>query len=509
MNAHISNQASRNFKRLAAATAFAAMAICAIPSAHAADAPMTRPVATTLDQMPLVNIAVGRSTVIQSPVPITRASVTDPKIADLQVVSPTQVLVSGKGVGATDLVLWGPHGEAHSVPISVGVDQAAIRAELANLLPNAKLDARLSNNVAVITGVLSRAEDADSLHRYLDASAIRYVDMTTVPGLRQVQIKVMIAEASRTAIRTLGINAGYFDGKSFGASNVGLNQFTLAPNPDGLSTFADTPPISSVTLFGRGFIGRTTLEAFVAAMVDNQYMRVLAEPTLVAKSGQEASFLAGGEFPIPVVQSVGTGSTSISIEYKDFGVQLHFHPTVLGDNRILLKVAPEVSELSSGPGSVEIQGFSVPAILTRRAETTLEMNSGQTFAMAGLISQETQAHSQSVPGLGDLPILGSLFRSVRYEQGDTELVLLVTASLVERESMANNPPVPGGAHIAPNDWELYALGRLEGQQKNILSPADARWMQEAGFGNLRGPGAWATYQSAPEEAQPAATPPAK
>jgi pilus assembly protein CpaC len=497
----VSHNRLSSFRRLSAAALLAAAAVCGGP-VFAADAP-TRPAATSVEQLPLVSIAVGRSTIISSPVPIKRASVTDPKVADLQVVSPTQVLVSGKGVGATDLLLWGPNDEAHNVPISVGVDQASVRAELASLLPGAKIDARLSNNVVVVSGMLGRAEEADSLHRYLDATGIKFVDVTTVPGLRQVQIKVMIAEASRTAIRQLGVNVGFFDGKSFGASNVGLNQFSLVPpTAGGLSPFSDVSPISSVTLFGRAFIGNTALEAFIAAMVENQYMRVLAEPNLVAKSGQEASFLAGGEFPIPVVQAVGTGSTSISIEYKEFGVQLHFRPTVLGENRILLKVAPEVSQLSNGPGSVEVQGFSIPAILTRRAETTLEMNSGQTFAMAGLISQETQARSQKVPGLGDLPVLGPLFRSVRYQQGDTELVLLVTASLVDPESLGANPPIPGMTHVAPTDWELYAGGKLEGAKTTKLSPADKKWMQEAGFNNLRGPGAWATYQSAPAEAQP-------
>jgi pilus assembly protein CpaC len=305
----------------------------------------------------------------------------------------------------------------------------------------------------------------------------------------------MIAEASRTAIRALGINAAYNDGTSFGATNQGLNQFSLANSTGGVSPgLADLAPVSAVTLFGRGMIGGTRVTAFISALADNQYVRVLAEPNLVAKSGQEASFLAGGEFPIPVVQAVGTGSTSVSIEYKEFGVQLKFRPTVLGDNRILLQVSPEVSQLSNGPGAVEIQGFSIPAILTRRADTTLELNSGQTFAMAGLISQETQARSQSVPGLGSLPIIGSLFRSVRYQQGDTELVLLVTASLVEPESMAINPPVPGATHVVPSDWELYADGKLEGAHPKKLSAADQQWMQEAGFQNLKGSGAWATYQ---------------
>ena len=200
------------------------------------------------------------------------------------------------------------------------------------------------------------------------------------------------------------------------------------------------------------------------ALAENQYLRVLAEPSLVALSGEEANFLAGGEFPIPVVQGAGvsTSGTSLSIEYKKFGVQLKFRPTVAGDGTIRLHVAPEVSELSN-IGAIVLQGFSIPGLLTRRAETTVELKSGQTFGMAGLISQSTQARSSRVPGLGDLPVLGALFRSVRYQQGDTELVVLVTASLVEPLSLAERPPVPAEFHVVPNDWEVYSLGRVEGR----------------------------------------------
>jgi pilus assembly protein CpaC len=199
----------------------------------------------------------------------------------------------------------------------------------------------------------------------------------------------------------------------------------------------------------------------------------------------------------------GATSSAITIEYKEFGVRLRFQPTVLGDNKIRLHVAPEVSELSNGVGSVQLQGFSIPSILTRRADTVLELNSGQTFAMAGLISQTTQARSSRVPGLGDLPILGALFRSVRYQQGDTELVLLVSASLVEPGALKENPPLPGMTHIVPNDWDLYATGRIEGRSAGKVSPADAEWMRQAGLNRLRGPGAWVSYEPIPPEKTPA------
>ncbi len=467
--------------------------------------PTSRPEATAVDQLPAVSLALGRSTIVQSPTPIKRVSVTDPKIADIQAITPNQVMVSAKALGATDLIVWGPTEEAHAIPIVVGVDQPAVRSELAALLPNSKLDLRLSNNVLVVSGMLNRAEEAESLHRFMEAANLKYVDMTTLPGLRQVQIKVVVAETSRVALRSLGINAAYNDGHSFGATNTDLNQFALGPDPvTGVSSLFDNSPSPAVTLFGRAVAGSTAITAFIAALADNQYARVLAEPTLVARSGEEASFLAGGEFPIPVIQAAtgGAASNSITIEYKEFGVRLKFRPTVLGEGTIRLHVAPEVSELSNGTGAVQLQGFSIPAILTRRAETTLELCNGQTFAIGGLISQSTQARSQRVPALGDLPVLGSLFRSVRYQQGDTELVLLVTASLVQPESMGATPPVPGITHVAPDDWELYSLARLESAKGGKLSEADAKWLQESGLSKLHGPGAWATYDAPAASAQP-------
>ena len=176
----------------------------------------------------------------------------------------------------------------------------------------------------------------------------------------------------------------------------------------------------------------------------------------MALSGQEASFLAGGEYPVPVVQGGLQGTTAISIEYKEYGIGLTFRPTVLGNGAIRLYVAPTVSSLTD-VGAVTVQGFTIPALTIRKAETTLELYSGQTFGMAGLLQHEVNARNSRVPGLGDIPILGALFRSVRYRSRDTELVVLVTASLVEPMSAALAPLTPGAAHTAPNDWELYAL----------------------------------------------------
>jgi pilus assembly protein CpaC len=256
---------------------------------------------------------------------------------------------------------------------------------------------------------------------------------------------------------------------------------------------------SAVTLFG-GFPG-SALEIFIQALAENQYLRLLAEPTIIALSGQEASFLAGGEFPVPVVQGSSGGGTSITVEYKEFGVRLRFLPTVLGDGRIRLHVAPEVSQTST-LNAVTIEGFQIPSLVTRRAETTLELNSGQTFAMAGLINRVDNARNSRVPGLGDLPVLGALFRSVRYQQDETDLVVMVTASFVEPLSTDedfSDLPVPGSLHVIPNEWELYGLGRIGGRAPAQLSEAQSAWLSETGLDKLRGAGAWATYDQAPAQ----------
>lgn len=233
------------------------------------------------------------------------------------------------------------------------------------------------------------------------------------------------------------------------------------------------------------------MDIFIEALAENQYLRVLANPTLVALSGEEASFLAGGEFPIPVVQGTG-GNTSVTIEYREYGVRLSFKPTVLGDGTIRLYVAPEVSDLTD-VGSVSISGFTVKALRTRKAETTLELKSGQTFAMAGLIKRNDDAITSRLPGLGELPVIGPLFRSIRYTSGETELIVLVTASLVEPMNLAEVPPLPGFLHEEPNDWEFYLEGRIEGKEPAKIYPADADWLREIGIDQLFGPGAWDRY----------------
>jgi pilus assembly protein CpaC len=238
---------------------------------------------------------------------------------------------------------------------------------------------------------------------------------------------------------------------------------------------------------------------FLEALAENQYLRLLANPTLVALNGEEAGFLAGGEFPVPVVQSGSgggdSGSSAISIEYKEYGIQLIFKPIVLGDGTIRLYASPEVSELDYANGTT-VNGTSVPGILARKAETTIELKSGQSFAMAGLLSNSSNASNSSIPGLGDLPVLGPLFRSVRYQNKETELLILVTANLVEPLNIdPGTAPLPGFMHKAPSDWELYIDGNLETQDPAKLNAVEAKWMSRIGLSDLKGPGAWDSYDA--------------
>jgi len=570
-------------------------------------------------QEPLV-IYAGQSRILNTPWAVEQMSVTNPKVADVEPIGPKQVLVLGRTVGTTDLVMWTSSGEVTQRRVDVRIDLDRLREELRSLLPGASLrvqqtqdvvvvsgrlagpqqadslekflkaaskatgmeftdmtesfqpppevlaaelgmtpevlkehlvrlfpDAQLevyqSGEVFTISGMLRRTEQAEQMRRYLEAleasaeqqsrtagvpttgpagggvvpeapvRGFRFVDMTTVAGVQQVQIQVRVAEVSRTAIRALGLNAlwsGHHDNTFWGADLVGsatggaLNPISIGPPAGALAgpheaaqpVFTADVTVSPLVTLLFGW-PRADLQFFVQALAENQYLRVLAEPNLVALSGEEASFLAGGEFPIPIVQGASFGGgLSITIEYKEFGVRLRFRPTVLGDGTIRLHVAPEVSQLTE-TGAVEIQGFRVPSLSTRRAETTLELKSGQTFSMAGLLNSSGNGRNSRVPGLGDVPVLGALFRSVRYEKGETELVVLVTPSLVEPLNLASPPPLPGAMDRDPDDWELYGEGLIVGKTPRHLPAAQQDWIDRLGLDRLEGPGAWEEYESQP------------
>jgi pilus assembly protein CpaC len=416
-------------------------------------------------------------------------------------------------------MIWSEDERFWQARVDVVVDLEQFKGVLNRAFTGSRLELIQSRDVVIVTGTLARAEHSEQLRTLLDTAGYKYVDKTGLAGVQQVQIEVRVAEVSRTAIRALAFNAFQVGEDAFGAQTIGsaaggaLNPVNITPAEDAVArpdipfVFPDATGVSpAVTLFGG--LPDHNFEAFVLALAENQYLRLLAEPTLVALTGEEASFLAGGEFPVPIVQGAAAGgNATITIEYKEFGVRLAFRPTVLGDGSIRLKVAPEVSELTD-TGAVEIQGFRIPSIVTRRAETTLELKSGESFAMAGLLSSRQDAVNSGLPYLKEIPVLGALFRSVRYRRGETELVVLCTATLVEPLALAEKPPLPGSIEVPERDWEVFLKGSIEGNIPADPGAPDPAVFKAMGLDRLKGPGAWTDYDSKPARYRPSRKTPA-
>lgn len=444
-----------------------------------------------------ITVNVGRSTLFRATQPLQRVAVADPEIADVEVVEPDQLILLGRSSGSTDLIIWGEAGRIWRAEVRVDMDTAVLNEQLAELFPEASLRMERAGEVYFLTGTLNHAGEASQIHEFLEASGLTYTDMTRVPGAQQVQIEVRVTEVNRRAIRRLGFSAlGPFEEDFFLQFQPGSEAGPMVPVEIGVPSETPAAPglpfelledVSSGPLVGlvAGFPGED-LQFFLQALAENQYVRMLAEPTLLALSGEEASFLAGGEIPIPVAQPGQSGS-SITIEYREFGVRLQMRPEVLGDGKIRLQVAPEVSDLSAADG-VMVEGFEIPALLTRRSETTLEMYSGQTFAMAGLLNQNMDARSSRLPVLGDMPVLGPLFRSQSFQSGESELMILVTATLVEPTSDGLRRELPGDDIERPSDWEFFVEGRIHGRPRDEAPRPD-----KPDFTELRGPGGWAEY----------------
>jgi pilus assembly protein CpaC len=258
---------------------------------------------------------------------------------------------------------------------------------------------------------------------------------------------------SRSLNRRLGFNfAALSSGVAFGLSF--LNGLTALGESGLAGDTVVSPAINAITRFQAGNV---TVTAFIDALKDNGLVKILAEPTLVTLSGQEARFLAGGEFPVPVAQRLD----AITVEYKTFGIGLVFTPTVLSDSKISMRVAPEVSNLDF-TNAVSFSGFVIPALTTRRASTVIELADGQSFAIAGLLSENVRENISKFPLLGDVPILGALFRSSQYQKSETELIIIVTPHLVKPLDLARQT-LPTDQFVEPSDFEFYLLGKLEGQ----------------------------------------------
>lgn len=391
-----------------------------------------------------LNVPMNRAVVVESDVPFAELSIANPGIADISTLSDRTIYVLGKAPGRTTLTLLGPDGRLISnVEVQVAPDIAEFKERLQQILPGEKVEVRTANDGIVLSGVVSSIIKLD---RALDL-AERYApgrvsNLMSVGGTQQVMLKVRFAEMSRSVSKSLSSSIGIQGGNSVGVS-LGTGQLTNGGN---LNSMLDGNPLThplsaneAEGALGLGFsAGGLEFGVLIEALESKGVVRTLAEPNLTALSGQEASFLAGGEYPIPVIGDNG----SISIEYKPFGVELKFIPRVVDGDIINLELKAAVSGVDSTV-SFNNNGFQVSSFRRRETSTTVEMRDGESFAIAGLLQDDFQDLAGQVPWLGDIPILGALFRSANYQRNQSELVIIVTPHLVT--------PIRGEALALPTD----------------------------------------------------------
>jgi pilus assembly protein CpaC len=432
-----------------------------VPAPPAAAATVVAPGGQTIE------LEVGKGSLVRLDRPAASVFVAEPEIADIQVKSPNLVYVLGKAAGETSLYAVGEGDEILlSATVSVHHNLARLQQALRKLAPRSDIHVASVDDSLVLEGVVGSAAEAEDVRRIAarfvpDSSQL--VNKLRVDAPTQVNIRVRVAEMSREVIKQLGFNwesvvapgsflFGLATGQPVFSNNVALPGG--GPRQFNTRQFSGSAQQTVNSVTGSYVSRRVDLNALIDALDHEGLVSILAEPNLTASSGELASFLAGGEFPVPVPQDRST----VTIDFKKFGVGLDFVANIGADGRISLRVRPEVSQLSTA-GQLVVNGVSVPALTTRRAETTVELGSGQSFAIAGLLQNSVTQDLEKFPGLGDLPVLGALFRSSRFQRSETELVIIVTPYLVR--------PVSGRAmlaatdgFVAPDDRERYLQGGI-------------------------------------------------
>jgi len=432
-----------------------------------------------------LRLKAGQSKVLRLPFAITRISVANPEVADIILTSPKEVYVNGLAPGVTNLSVWG-RSSFSSARVTVEADVSQLKEKLAQVLPKETIGVMAADENVVLSGEVSgpvAQQTAISLAAsYVGGKKEKVINLLNIGGVQQVMCEVRLAEINRSVGRRIGINFNVIDqtGQSFGISL--LNNLTGISNL--IRTFGGTSfqyGISqNINAIAGWRTGSVLWTMFFDALKRQGLGRILAEPNLVTTSGQEASFLAGGEFPIPVPQQFQT----ITIEFKKFGVGLNFTPTVLDNDMISMKVAPEVSELDFTQGVAFVaQGFVVPGLSVRRLSTHVEVKDGQTFALAGLLSDSHRNMINKFPLAGSIPVLGTLFRSSEFQKQETELVVLVTPHLVK--PMAQGVArLPTDVYVEPNEVEFYLLGCLEGKKNRKKPPTPRPQTVPENFGRV-------------------------
>jgi len=410
-----------------------------------------------------LSMLVGRSTIVEVGMPIARVSLTSADVADAMVTSPSQLLVHAKEPGRISMFVWDKGGSIQRYEIAVQRDLARLTADVKQLLPNEPIDVRGNGKFVILSGKVSSKEVAERAVNlaigFVDAKdeVVTLLQVAPGPPTPQVLLQVRFAEVSRAALTELGLSlftsptgirntVGRVTTQQFAAPGYTEQEWTKASNEFGADVTSSSGKFT-FTDFLNFFVfsQKYDLGVMIRAMQQRGLFQSLAEPNLVAESGKEASFLAGGEFPIPIAQGSGA-NMSVSVSFKEFGIRLNFTPVVEGD-RVHLKVRPEVSTLDFG-NAVVLSGFRIPALTTRRTETELALLDGQTFAIAGLLNNTLNSTMQKIPGIGDIPILGYLFRSKAAQKNQTELVVMITPHILK-------PGSPGVTSELPKMAEPY------------------------------------------------------
>lgn len=424
------------------------------PSNQGPSASAQTPAAEAQGAAPL-RVLVGKSLLINTTERLRRVSVTDPTVADAIVVTPTQILVHGRSPGEVSLLIWDELERSRSFDLRVDVDVSAAAEEEKSVFPEEQITVTPSRSAIVLSGHVSTEDVAKRAGMIAEAYSKNVVNVLTFGpvGAQEVLLEVKFAEVDRTAVTQLGINL-FTPGNAnttatsttgqFGGLTVTPPTSTTTINPPAAA--GEAPIVTTTTSPGRVTVSNAlnlflfrsdiNLGAVIQALQQRNLLQILAEPNLIAVNGKEASFLAGGEFPFPIVQP-GQGFTAVTISFKEFGVRLKFTPVIMPNGNIHLRVVPEVSQLDFTNG-ITIQGFTVPALSTRRADTEFELQDGQSFVIAGLMDNRVTNIVNKVPGLGDIPILGNFFKSKNAQKSHTELMVLCTA---RRISPSTQPPV--------------------------------------------------------------------
>lgn len=424
-----------------------------------------------------VAVPLGKSLLVPMPEPVRNRTIGNPAVAQATMVSPQTLYILGLAVGTTNMIVQGRSGACRVIDVAVGADAGGLQASLLQLMPNERdIHVSTAAGTIVLAGTVSSSQAAQQAvqiaHAYGDSAGDAagggkqgggVLNMLNVTSPQQVMLEVKVAEVSKTLINQMGSAFNIQGG--FGSWSGALVSNLLAGVASGaIFNKANNKPFSI---------------AADAQNTDN-LVKILAEPNLVTISGQEATFLAGGKIFIPIPQSSGNGTSSITLQEEEFGVALKFTPTVLANGRISLKVAPEVSELSQTGvtlSATNIGGTSIlPLITTRRASTTVQMSDGESFAIGGLIKDNATGALKAIPGVGEVPVLGALFRSTSFQQDRTELIFLITPHLVKPLQTAD-VALPTDSFSKPNEIDVYATGNMEGRRG--VRKAGAQPMQPA------------------------------